>query len=127
MVAAFVAGGTIIGLGRTFVRDLGGGNAVYDVLFGAVFLGMALRMWLAPKTLSGFYRRRFFGLALIFTGGSLALLALIPNLVLALLMTITLGAGAGVAWLSGFIILGPEVKDEVRSRTFASHSFPCLP
>ena len=119
MVGAFVAGGTIIGLGRTFVSDLGGGNAAYGVLFGAVFLGMALGMWLTPKTLPGFSRRRLFGLALIFAGGSLALLALIPNLVLALLMTTILGACAGVAWVSGFTMLGLEVKDEVRGRTFA--------
>ena len=73
----------------------------------------------SSKTLPGFSRRRLFGLALIFAGGSLALLALIPNLVLALLMTIILGACAGVAWVSGFTMLGLEVKDEVRGRTFA--------
>lgn len=119
MVGAFVAGGTIIGLGRTFVSDLGGGNAAYGVLFGAVFFGMALGMWLGPKTLAGFSRRRLFGLSLVLAGGSLALLALIPNLVLALLMTIILGACAGVAWVSGFTMLGLEVEDEVRGRTFA--------
>ncbi len=119
MVGAFVAGGTIIGLGRTFVSDLGGGNAAYGVLFGAVFVGMALGMWLGPKTLSGFSRRRLFGLALVFAGGSLAILALIPNLVVALLVTIILGTCAGVAWVSGFTMLGLEVKDEVRGRTFA--------
>jgi dTMP kinase len=119
MVGAFVAGGTIIGLGRTFVSDLGGGNAAYGLLFGAVFFGMALGMWLGPKTLKGFSRRRLFELALIFAGGSLALLALIPNLVLALVMTVILGACAGVAWVSGFTMLGLEVKDEVRGRTFA--------
>jgi dTMP kinase len=119
MVGAFVAGGTIIGLGRTFVSDLGGGNAAYGLLFGAVFFGMALGMWLGPKTLKGFSRRRLFGLALIFAGGSLALLALIPNLVLALVMIVILGASAGVAWVSGFTMLGLEVKDEVRGRTFA--------
>ena len=119
MVGAFVAGGTIIGLGRTFVSDLGGGNAAYGLLFGAVFFGMAFGMWLGPKTLKGFSRRRLFELALIFAGGSLALLALIPNLVLALVMTVILGACAGVAWVSGFTMLGLEVKDEVRGRTFA--------
>ncbi|HEX7405136.1 MAG TPA: MFS transporter [Candidatus Nanopelagicaceae bacterium] len=119
MVGAFVAAGTIIGLGRTFVSDLGGGNAAYGVLFGAVFLGLAVGMWRGPTTLARLSRRRLFGLSLIFAGGSLALLALIPNLVLALLMTIILGACAGVAWVSGFTMLGLEVKDEVRGRTFA--------
>jgi dTMP kinase len=119
MVGAFVAGGTIIGLGRTFVSDLGGGNAAYGVLFGTVFLGMALGMWLGPKTLAGFSRRRLFGISLICAGGSLVLLALVPNLLFALLITIILGGCAGVAWVSGFTMLGLEVKDEVRGRTFA--------
>ena len=39
MVGAFVAAGAVIGLARTFVGDLGGGEAAYGVLFGAVFTG----------------------------------------------------------------------------------------
>lgn len=119
MVGAFVAGGTIVGLGRTFVSDLGGGNAAYGILFGAVFAGMAIGMWLGPKLLAGFSRRRLFGLSLTFAGGLLAVLALIPNLLVALLVTVILGACAGTAWVSGFTLLGMEVKDEVRGRTFA--------
>lgn len=119
MFGAFVAGGTIIGLGRTFVGDLGGGNAAYGVLFGAVFAGLALGMGLGPRTVAGFSRRRLFGLALTFAGGSLALLAIIPNLEVVLLITIILGACAGVAWVTGFTMLGLEVKDDVRGRTFA--------
>ena len=41
MVGAFVAAGAVIGLARTFVGDLGGGEAAYGVLFGAVFTGLA--------------------------------------------------------------------------------------
>ena len=119
MVGAFVAGGTVIGLGRTFVSDLGGGNAAYGLLFGAVFLGMAIGMWLGPRVFVGLSRHRLFGLALICAGTSLAILALIPILILALFMTLALGACAGLAWVSGFTMLGTEVKDEVRGRTFA--------
>jgi len=119
MVGAFVAGGAIIGLGRTFVSDLGGGNAAYGVLFGAVFFGMALGMWLGPKIFTSSSRGGLFGLALISAGASLVLLALIPNLILALVMTVVLGACAGLAWVTGFTTLGTEVEDEVRGRTFA--------
>ncbi|MEI7723356.1 MAG: MFS transporter, partial [Actinomycetota bacterium] len=42
MIGAFFAAGAVIGLARTFVGDLGGGDAAYGVLFGAVFAGLAV-------------------------------------------------------------------------------------
>ena len=116
---AFVAGGTVIGLGRTFVSDLGGGNAAYGALFSAIFLGMAVGMWCGPRTLANISRRKLFGMSLICAGVSLAILSLIPNLIFVVLMTLFVGACAGVAWVSGFTMLGLEVGDEVRGRTFA--------
>ena len=41
MVGAFMAAGAVIGLARTFVSDLGGGDAAYGVLFGSVFTGLS--------------------------------------------------------------------------------------
>lgn len=119
MLGAFAAGGAVVGLARTFVGDLGGGDAAYGVLFGAVFLGLAGGMGLGPRTLRGFSRRRLFGLALTLAGIALIFLALIPNLVMAVFTTIVLGYCAGVSWVSGFTMLGLEVADEVRGRTFA--------
>ena len=49
----------------------------------------------------------------------LAILALISNLVLAIFIVIILGFFAGIGWVSGFTMLGLEVADEVRGRTFA--------
>ena len=46
---AFAAGGVVVGLARTYVSDLGGGDAGYGVLFGAVFVGMALGLWRGPQ------------------------------------------------------------------------------
>lgn len=40
LLGAFVAAGAVIGLARTFVGDLAGGDAAYGVLFGAVFTGL---------------------------------------------------------------------------------------
>jgi dTMP kinase len=119
MVGAFVAAGAVIGLARTFVGDLGGGEAAYGVLFGAVFTGLAVGIAAGPKVFAQFSRRRLFGASLTIAGIFLVLLAAIPNLVLAVIIVIFLGAFAGICWVTGFTMLGMEVHDEVRGRTFA--------
>jgi dTMP kinase len=119
MVGAFVAAGAVIGLARTFVGDLGGGEAAYGVLFGAVFTGLAVGIAAGPKVFAQFSRRRLFGASLTIAGIFLVLLAAIPNLVLAVIIVIFLGAFSGICWVTGFTMLGMEVQDEVRGRTFA--------
>jgi dTMP kinase len=49
----------------------------------------------------------------------LVLLSLVLNLVLAIFIVVLLGAFAGISWVTGFTMLGMEVADEVRGRTFA--------
>jgi dTMP kinase len=119
MVGAFAAAGAVIGLARTFVGDLGGGEAAYGVLFGAVFTGLALGIAAGPKVFAQFSRRRLFGASLTTAGIFLVLLAVIPNLVLAVFIVIFLGAFSGICWVTGFTMLGMEVHDDVRGRTFA--------
>lgn len=119
MVGAFIAAGAVIGLARTFVGDLGGGDAAYGVLFGSVFTGLALGIAFGPRVFAQFSRRRLFGAALTIAGFFLILLAVIPNLVLAIFIVVLLGSFSGVCWVTGFTMLGMEVADEVRGRTFA--------
>jgi dTMP kinase len=119
MVGAFSAAGAVIGLARTFVGDLGGGDAAYGVLFGAVFTGLALGIALGPKVFAQFSRRRLFGASLATAGVFLVLLAAISNLTLSIFIVIILGAFSGITWVTGFTMLGMEVHDEVRGRTFA--------
>ena len=119
MVGAFIAAGAVIGLARTFVGDLGGGDAAYGVLFGSVFTGLALGIAFGPKVFAQFSRRRLFGASLTTAGIFLVLLALIQNLVLAVFITVLLGAFSGICWVTGFTMLGMEVENEVRGRTFA--------
>jgi dTMP kinase len=119
MVGAFSAAGAVIGLARTFVGDLGGGDAAYGVLFGSVFTGLAIGIAFGPRIFAQFSRRRLFGAALTTSGIFLVLLALISNLVLAVIIVAILGAFSGIAWVTGFTMLGMEVHDDVRGRTFA--------
>jgi dTMP kinase len=119
MLGAFFAAGAVIGLARTFVGDLNAGDAAYGILFGAVFTGLALGISLGPKVFAQFSRRRIFGAALTVSSSFLILLSLMTNLVLAIFITVLLGAFAGISWVTGFTMLGLEVADEVRGRTFA--------
>jgi dTMP kinase len=119
MLGAFAAGGAVIGLARTFVTDLGAGDPGYGLLFGTVFCGIAGGMLYGPRLVPDFSRRRLFGLSISAAGVSLVVLALIPNMVIAALVTFVIGAWAGIAWVTGYTLLGLEVADDVRGRTFA--------
>lgn len=119
ILGAFAAGGAVIGAGRTYVSSLGGGNASYGVLFGAVFVGLGLGMALAPKVARGVSRRRIFGLAIVVAGFCLVLVSVAPLITLSVVVVIGVGFGAGVAFLSGMTLLGTEVSDDIRGRVFA--------
>jgi dTMP kinase len=119
MLGAFFAAGAVIGLARTFVGDLGAGDAAYGILFASVFTGLALGIVAGPKLLSQFSRRRIFGSALVVASICLVIVAIVTNLVLAIIFTVLLGAFAGVSWVTGYTLLGGEVEDEIRGRTFA--------
>ncbi|WBQ04885.1 dTMP kinase [Kribbella sp. CA-293567] len=116
---AFAAGAVVIGLGRTYVEDLDAGDPGYGVLFGAVFGGLALGMGFAPRIFSGLSRRRLFSAGLVGSGIGLAGLALIQQIEIATMIAILLGFCAGASWVSGYTLLGLEVPDAVRGRTFA--------
>jgi dTMP kinase len=120
MVGAFAAGGVVVGLGPAYVRNtLHGGNAGWGVVFSAIFFGLAAGMFLGLRILRGFSRRRLFGLSIASAALPLALIGLIPNLVVAIVLVIALGACAGIAYVTGYTIVGLEVDDDTRGRTFA--------
>ncbi|MER6944461.1 dTMP kinase [Nonomuraea sp. NPDC000554] len=119
MLGAFAAGGAVVGVAKIYVEALGGGDAAYGVVFGAVFVGMALGMFFGLRLLSGLSRRRLFGLAIIVAGMVLAAIALVHNLVIVVMLTVLLGACAGIAWIIGYTLIGLEVEDSLRGRTFS--------
>ena len=120
MVGAFAAGGVVVGLGQPYVQNtLGGGPAGWGIVFAAIFIGLAAGMFLGLRILRGFSRRRLFGLAIVGAGIPLALIGLIPNLAVVIVLVLWLGASAGIAYVTGYTIVGLEVDDDTRGRTFA--------
>ena len=119
MLGALAAGGAIIALGRLYAESvLAGGDAAYALLFGAIFLGIALGVALGPRALGDLSRKRVFGPSIVGAGASLLVMALVPVLFLATVATLLVGVFAGVAYVVGITLLGLEVSDEMRGRTF---------
>ncbi|WP_237492981.1 dTMP kinase [Modestobacter sp. L9-4] len=119
ITGAFVAAGVVIATGQAFVEALGGGQAAYGVLFGAVFVGLGLGIALGPSVAHDLSRERLFGIAIVGAGGTLLVLGSTVALWIALLLVVLMGFFAGVAYLSGFTLLGTEIDDAIRGRTFA--------
>ncbi|MDQ1487200.1 MAG: dTMP kinase, partial [Actinomycetota bacterium] len=109
MLGAFAAAGVVVGLAKIYVRDLGGGDPGYGVLFGAVFVGLAAGMFLGPKFLRGLSRRRLFASSIAAAGLLLAATAIVHDLVLVVFGALLMGACSGVAWVTGYTLLGLEV------------------
>ena len=119
IAGAFAAGGVVIGLARVYVADLGGGDPGYGLLFAAVFAGLGTGMLRGSRVLRAMTRRRLFGVCLTGAGMVLALIALVANLVVVTVLAVVLGFFAGTAWVTGYTLLGLEVDDSLRGRTFA--------
>ncbi|WP_165699140.1 dTMP kinase [Candidatus Frankia alpina] len=119
ILGGFAGAGCVIALGRLYVGILGGGDSAYGILFGAVFVGLAGGMAAGPKLLGDYSRTRLFGVCVTGAGITLVIVAIIPNLVIACILVVAVGAFAGVAWVTGYTLLQAEVSDELRGRTFA--------
>jgi dTMP kinase len=119
ITGAFAAAGVVIATGQAFAHALGGGDAAYGMLFGAVFIGLGLGIAIGPSVARDLARERIFGVAIVGAGVVVLLMALTFTLWIALLLVVVMGFFAGIAYLAGFTLLGTEVEDEIRGRTFA--------
>jgi dTMP kinase len=120
MVGAFSAAGVVVGLGYQYItQTLKGGSAGWGLVFAAIFVGMALGMSFGTRLLGDFSRRRLFGLTIMGAAVPLALIGLVPNLIMVTLFVVVLGALSGIAYATGFTIVGLEVDDDIRGRVFA--------
>ncbi|RBY77867.1 dTMP kinase [Blastococcus sp. TF02-09] len=119
ITGAFAAAGVIIATGQAYANALGGGEAAYGLLFGAVFIGLGLGIALGPSVAHDLARERIFGLAIVGAGVMVVIMSWTLTLWFALVLVVLMGFFAGIAYLAGFTLLGTEVQDEVRGRTFA--------
>ena len=119
ITGAMAAAGVIIATGQAFANALGGGDAAYGLLFGAVFIGLGLGIAVGPSIARDLARERIFGLAVAVAGVMVLLMSWTFTLWIALLLVVCMGFFAGIAYLAGFTLLGTEVEDEIRGRTFA--------
>ncbi|HEY4464563.1 MAG TPA: dTMP kinase, partial [Streptosporangiaceae bacterium] len=120
LVGAFTGAGVVVGLGYTYITaTLHGGSAGWGLVFAAIFVGLALGMVPASRLFKDFSRKRLFGLSIVGAAIPLALIGLVPNLIIVTLLVAIIGALAGIAYSTGFTIVGLEVDDDTRGRTFA--------
>lgn len=119
ILGAFAGGGIVIGTAKFFASSLGAGDAAFSLLFGAIFVGLAVGIGLGPMIVKEMSRRRWFGMSIVLASAAVMTLAFAIHLSMAIVGAVLVGAGAGMAFLAGTTLLGGEIKDEVRGRVFA--------
>lgn len=121
IVVAFAAVGAVLALGPVFVRfTLGAGTAGWGIIVTAFGAGMAVGMSTQNRAVRLIERDALLVWSLIAAAGTLFVLAGMPNLPLAIAVTVVLGTFCGGAWVNGYTLLQENVEDEFRGRTFAA-------
>ncbi|HEY4024767.1 MAG TPA: dTMP kinase [Pseudonocardiaceae bacterium] len=116
MVGAFAAGGAVIGTAKLYANSLLGGDSAFALLLAAAIVGAGLGMAVSPRLAKRMSHNRLFGVAIVLAGLALALVALSPYIVFSLVVVAVVGACAGIAFLTGFTIIGSQVEDSIRGR-----------
>lgn len=116
MVGAFAAGGAVIGTAKLYATSLLGGDSAFALLLAAAIIGAGIGMAISPRLAKRMSHNRLFGVAIVLAGFALALVALSPYIVFSLVVVAVVGACAGIAFLTGFTIIGSQVEDSIRGR-----------
>jgi dTMP kinase len=116
---AFAGGGVVVGTAKFYAISLSGGDSTFYLLFAMLFIGLAVGIVLGPRMIGALSRRRWFGLSIVMGACAVIMLAFAWHLALAVVATLLVGIGAGMAFLSGTTLLGGEVGDDMRGRAFA--------
>jgi len=121
IVVAFSAVGAVLALGPIFATDtLGAGNTGWGILVTSFGAGMGIGMALSNKAADLIEREHVFVWSLVSAAATLWVLAAMPSIELATVMTVVLGVFCGSAWVSGYTLLQENVEDRFRGRTFGA-------
>ncbi|HEU5024119.1 MAG TPA: dTMP kinase [Spirillospora sp.] len=116
---AALAAGAIAAVARVHTGELGGGDAGYGAVLTGLAAGLACGLFLGPRVLGPFSRRRLLGLAVIAAALLLVVAALVRNLVVVAFVTAFLGVAAGAAWSTATAaVRGPDDEAGGRPRAF---------
>lgn len=109
-----LAAGAVVAVARVYARDLGGGDAGYGCVLAGLAVGLPFGLFLGPRVLGPFSRRRLLGLTVVATALALVLVSLVHNLVVVVFVTAFLGVAAGAAWstASAALLPGDDAEDE---------------
>lgn len=123
IVLAFTGAGAILSVGPIFAQDplaLNAGPASWGILVTAVGVGLGAGMagagWLGRLV----DKDTLFPILILAGSAAIVVLAAMPNITLAALVTVVTGAAAGATWVTGYTLLHENVLDELRGRVFAS-------
>jgi dTMP kinase len=121
IVVAFSAVGAVLALGPIFATDtLGAGNTGWGILVTSFGAGMGIGMALSNKAADLIEREHVLVWSLVSAAATLWVLAAMPSIELATVMTVVLGVFCGSAWVSGYTLLQENVEDRFRGRTFGA-------
>ena len=121
MAFGLLGGGALFVLGQPFsAQVLKGGDSGYGVIVTTLGIGVGLGMGTMTALGRRIERRQaVFALALVVTGGAIALAAFTSTVAGAAGWVFLAGAGTGVAYVTGFTHLHAVITDDIRGRTFA--------
>lgn len=119
VTAASLTAAAVVAVARVHTGELGGGDAGYGSVLTGLALGLGFGLFLGPRALVPFSRRRLLGLAVIAAALALVVIALVQNLVVVVFTTGFLGVFAGAAWSNAAAALtDPDAPEETRPSAY---------
>ncbi|MFA9444153.1 dTMP kinase [Egicoccus sp. AB-alg6-2] len=120
IMVASSAAGAVISTGQFFARVLGAGNSGFGILVAVVGIGLVLGLTASAALTTRLAPERLFAPGIGLAGTSLVVAAFMPSLFAAAVPAMTMGVGAGVAFIVGYTILQSRADDHIRGRTFGA-------